>query len=143
MTTPRFFFLNDSYCLMLISQAMWIYFRKYDKYNPLSYHLTSFDIFHICCCLVTKSCLTLCDPMDCSPPGCSILGILQARILEWVAISSSRELPDPGIRLTSPASLALAGGFFTTESPGKPYFIYIYIYTHAYKFCIWFSHKLC
>ena len=39
--------------------------------------------------LVTQSCPTLCDPMDCSPPGSSVLGILQARILEWVAISFS------------------------------------------------------
>ena len=38
----------------------------------------------------TQSCLTLCDPVDCSPPGSSIHGILQARILEWVAISFSR-----------------------------------------------------
>ena len=37
-----------------------------------------------------KSCLTLCDPVDCSPPGSSVHGILQARILEWVAISFSR-----------------------------------------------------
>ena len=43
-----------------------------------------------CCCLVSKSCLTLCDAMDCSPPGFSVYGILQARILEWVAVSSSR-----------------------------------------------------
>ena len=39
---------------------------------------------------VTQSCLTLCDPVDCSPPGSSLHGILQARILEWVAISFSR-----------------------------------------------------
>ena len=39
---------------------------------------------------VAQSCLTLCDPMDCSPPGSSVHGILQARILEWVAISFSR-----------------------------------------------------
>ena len=77
------------------------------------------------------------QPMDCSPPGSSVHGILQARTLEWVAISSSRELPDPGIKLASLACLALAGGFFTTESPGKPYFIYIH--THTYKCCIWFS----
>ena len=38
---------------------------------------------------VTQLCLTLCDPMDCSPPGSSLHGIFQARILEWVAISSS------------------------------------------------------
>ena len=40
--------------------------------------------------LVTQSCLTLCDPMDCHPPDCSVHGILQARILEWVAIPFSR-----------------------------------------------------
>ena len=40
-------------------------------------------------CLVAKSCLTLCDPIDCSPPGSSVHGISQARILEWVAISFS------------------------------------------------------
>ena len=40
--------------------------------------------------LVTQSCLTLRNPMDCSPPGSSVHGILQARILEWVAISFSR-----------------------------------------------------
>ena len=39
---------------------------------------------------VAQSYLTLCNPMDCSPPGCSVHGILQARILEWVAISFSR-----------------------------------------------------
>ena len=36
-------------------------------------------------------------PMDCSPPGSSVYGILQARILEWVAIPSPRDLPDPGL----------------------------------------------
>ena len=41
-------------------------------------------------CSVTKSCLTLCDPVDCGPPGSSVHGISQARIQEWVAISSSR-----------------------------------------------------
>ena len=40
-------------------------------------------------CSVTQSCLTLCDAMDCSLPGSSVHGILQARILEWVVISSS------------------------------------------------------
>ena len=42
------------------------------------------------CCLVTKSCPTLCDPMDCSPPGSSVCGISQARMLEWAAISFFR-----------------------------------------------------
>ena len=45
--------------------------------------------------LVTQSCLTLCDLMDCSPPGSSLHGILQARILEWVAIPLSRGSSPP------------------------------------------------
>ena len=43
-----------------------------------------------CCCLLAQSCPTLCDPMDCSPPGSCVQGISQARILEWVVISFSR-----------------------------------------------------
>ena len=45
--------------------------------------------------LVTQSCLTLCNPMDCSPPGSSVHGILQARIPELVAIPFSRESSQP------------------------------------------------
>ena len=43
-------------------------------------------------CVCTQFCLTLCDPMDCSPPGFSVHGILQGRILEWVTISNSKKL---------------------------------------------------
>ena len=50
-----------------------------------------------------QSYLTLCDPIDGSPPGSPVPGILQARTLEWVAISFSRELPNPGIETGSPA----------------------------------------
>ena len=56
-----------------------------------------------CCCLVAKSCPTLCNPMDHSPPGSSVHVISQARMLEWVAIFSPGDLPDPGIKPTSPA----------------------------------------
>ena len=45
--------------------------------------------------LVTQSCPTLCDPMDCRLPGSSVHGILQTRILEWIAISSSRGSSQP------------------------------------------------
>ena len=55
------------------------------------------------CVLVAQSCLTFCDPMDCSPPGSSVHGILQARTLEWVAIPPPGDLPDPGIEPGSPA----------------------------------------
>ena len=62
-----------------------------------------------------QSCPTLCDPTDCSPPGSSVHEILQARILEWIAMSS-RSLPNPGIEPVSLTSLALAGGFFTIRA---------------------------
>ena len=68
------------------------------------------------CAQSLLSCLTLCDPMDCSPPDSFVHGILQARILKWVAISSSGDLPDPGIEPASLKSPALAVGFFTTSA---------------------------
>ena len=71
---------------------------------------------HLRVCSVTQSCLTSCSPMDHSLPGSSLHGILQARILEWVAIPFSRDLPNPGIESTSLTSPALAGGFFTRVS---------------------------
>ena len=47
------------------------------------------ELFNLCMSLVTQSCPTVCDPVNCSPPGSSVRRIFQARILEWVAISSS------------------------------------------------------
>ena len=58
-----------------------------------------------------------CDPMDCSLPGSSVHGILQAKILECVAISVSGDLPDPGIEPRSPA---LQPDSLPTELRGKP-----------------------
>ena len=52
---------------------------------------------------VAQSCPTLCDPMDCSPPGSSVHGILKARILEWVAIPFPGDIPNPGMEPGSPA----------------------------------------
>ena len=66
---------------------------------------------------VAQSCLTLCDPMDCSLPGSSVHGIFQARVLKWVAISFSRDLPNPGIE---PGSPALQVDALPSEPPGKP-----------------------
>ena len=58
-----------------------------------------------------QSCPTLCKPMDCSPLGSSVHGILQAKILEWVIISFSRRSSKPRNQTTS-QSLVLAGVFF-------------------------------
>ena len=64
---------------------------------------------------MVHSCLTLCDPMDCSLPGSSVLGILQTRILGWVASSFSRDQ-----NFFSCVS-CIVGRFFTTVPPGKPW----------------------
>ena len=68
-------------------------------------------------CSVAQWCPTLCNSMDYSPPGSSVQGISQARILEWVAISFSTEFSQT--RDWTHIS-CLAGGIFTTEPPGKP-----------------------
>ena len=72
--------------------------------------------------LVTQPCLTHCNPMDCSPPVSSIRGILQARILEWVAIRFPRGSSWP--RDQSPISY-IAGRFFSVEPLGKPIFNHV------------------
>ena len=61
----------------------------------------------------------LCDPMDCSPPGSSVHGTLQARTLAWLPFPPPGDLPDPGIEPTSPVTPACRR-VFTAEPPGKP-----------------------
>ena len=70
-----------------------------------------------CSCLVTKSFLTLCNPMDCRPAGFSLHRISRQEYWNELPFPSPGDLPNPGTEL---ASLALAGEFFTTESPRKP-----------------------
>ena len=64
---------------------------------------------------------TLCDPMDCSPPGFSVHGILQVRY--WIELPHPppEDLPNPGIERLSPASPCTAGRFFSIEPPEKPF----------------------
>ena len=71
----------------------------------------------LACAKSPQSCLILWDPVDCSQPGSSVQGILQARIMEWVAMSSSRGSSQPRdwIHVS-----CIARRFFTVEPPGKP-----------------------
>ena len=71
----------------------------------------------MCVLFVAQSCLTVRSSMDCSPGGSSVHGILQARILEWAAISYLKGLPNPGIKTRSPA---LQADSLLSEPPGKP-----------------------
>ena len=83
------------------------------------------------CCSVTKSCLILCNSMDCSLPGSSVHGILQARMLEWVAMPSSR-----GSSQSSPTSPALQEVSFWATGEARfikysPYYVEVFIlYIH-------------
>ena len=79
-----------------------------------------------CACVHAKSLqsyLTLCDPMNYSPPGSSVHGILQARRLEWVAMPSSRGSFQPRDWTHVSCSSWIAGRFFTTEPLGKPTYL--------------------
>ena len=71
----------------------------------------SWQDMHICS--KAQSCLALCQPMDCTPPGSSVHGISQARILECIAFPFPGDLPYPGIKPASLVSPALIGEFFT------------------------------
>ena len=105
-----------------------IYKREYYNDSPprqpsLRFNNDQFmtNLFHRCCChcySVTESFLTLCNPMDFSWSGSFVHGILQARILEWVAISFSRVSSQPRRNLV----FCIAGRFVTAEPPGKTLF---------------------
>ena len=84
-----------------------------------------------CACSAAQLCLSLCDPVHCSPPGSSVHGILQAGILEWVAIPSPGDLRNPGI---NPGSPALQADSLLSEPPEKPRvgpFSNAIVYTHS------------
>ena len=70
--------------------------------------------------LVAQSCLTLCDPVDCSPPGCSVHGTLQAGMLEWVPMPSSRGSSRPRDRSRVSRLLRWQAGSLPPVPPGKP-----------------------
>ena len=88
---------------------------------------------YVCVCAQSLSLVQLCDSTGWGPPGSSVRGILQARVLEWAAISFFR-----GSSRTRDCThvSCLVGGFFTSEPCGKPYFMsisylnifYIYFY---------------
>ena len=102
-----------------------------------SYQIHSVRMFYsMCVCvLVTQSCPTLCDLTDCSPPGSSVHGILQARILECIAIPFSRGSSQPRDRtLVS----HIAGRFFTIWATGTSYVLF-HTVNHFFIFLIFWS----
>ena len=118
----------ESYVKKLLKQFLknipWSVFPICHVLVPINCNLfDSLSLWCVCVCvyvlcLVAELCPTLCDPMDCSPLGFSVHESLQARILERVAISFSKDSSDPGMEPKSPA---LAGGFCTTEPSEEPF----------------------
>ena len=83
------------------------------------YHLSP-PSYHACMCAKSfQSCPTLCNPMDYSPPSSSVRGILQARILEWVALPSSRGSSRPRDKTRVSCNYCFKGRFLTIEPKGK------------------------
>ena len=70
----------------------------------------------MCMCSVAQSCLTLCNPTGYSPPGSSVHGIFQAKILEWLPLPTPGHLSNPGIEPVFLSSPGLAGRLFTTTA---------------------------
>ena len=87
-----------------------------------------------------QSCLTLCHPMDCTSPGSPVHGILQARILEWVAISFSR---GPSWFKDQTCISGIAGRFFTTKAIGKPHLLFMWSETCSVMSDSLRPHGLC
>ena len=122
---------------MLPDWYMYIYIYFFNNKPVLLFY---WNVGNICmqrpeCMSVSQSCLTLCDPMDCSPPGSSVHGISRYEYWSGLPFPPPGDLPDPEIKPTSPTPgdfpdsgikalplsfPSLAGGLFTTARPGKP-----------------------
>ena len=127
-TLLRVFIINEfEFFQIFLNLLRWIYFYHFCKWG-VTYWVTDVDsVLHpwnksLSSCYVCvhakslRSWLTLCDLKDWSPPGLSIHGILQARILERVAMPFSRRSSWPWIKLSSHKSPALIDGFFTPST---------------------------
>ena len=85
-----------------------------DKENVVYVH------WNTCCCAITKSCPTLCNPMDCTCQAPLSMGFSRQEYWSGLSFPPPEDLLDPWIEPTSPVSPALAGRFFTAEPPEKP-----------------------
>ena len=120
--------LEEGSLLIISCKIRWEVYRIQQKIRE-SHRWRSFFFFFffllcVLCVWVAQSYLTLWPPMDCGPPGSSVLGVLQARILEWVAMSSSTRSSQP--RDWTWVS-CIGGRFFTVWVPWEapcPFFFF-------------------
>ena len=113
---------NLSVAYLFLQNAFYAHYHLYPLVVSLQLACPAvLPMFHLMHVLVSQLCPALCDTMDCSPPGISVHGILQARILEWVVISFSRGSSSPRDLPwgTEPRSPALQAYSLPSEPPGK------------------------
>ena len=104
----------------------------YEKFIVSKYHVFTYVCVCVCTCTCVcmqslQSCPTLCIPVDYSPSGSSVHGVLWARILEWVPYPPPGDFPSPETKSGSPAAPAVMS-ILTAESPGNPICMCIYSY---------------
>ena len=94
--------------------------------HNIAYHITYICIYSILCYAQSLSCVQLRNPMDCSLSGSSFIRFSRQEYWCGIPYSPPQDLPDAGIKLSSPVPPALAGRLFTTSATGEaPYYIYI------------------
>ena len=98
----------------------------------------SVSLIHVPAKLI-QSCPALCDFMDCSPPGSSLHGILQARILEWVAMPSSRGSSWPRVGACLSFKFLALAGFFTSSTTREALHVYLHPNYHCLDCCSFVS----
>ena len=99
-----------------IHSLIWFHLHQYIHYNFI--HLKI--VWTYVCAQPCDLNHCLCDPMDCRPPGSSVHGFSRQEYWSALPFPPPGDLPNPRIECRSPVSPVLGGGFFTTESPGKP-----------------------
>ena len=131
----KFFCLcNEDFLASFLKKGkfQYIMYSSIHTHSRTHAHTHAHTHTHICICVCvcsgTQWCPTLCDPMDCSPPGSSAHGISQARLLECVAMPSRGSF-QPRVKRASPA---LAGGFFTTSPLGKTLYVCVFVSLYTY-----------
>ena len=103
--------IADIHCVLFMGQRLSWFFTSVIPFHPLNPRRCVVVPTLLCCCLVTQSCPTLCNPMDYSLSGSTVHGILQANVLEWVSMPSSRESSQSSDQTQVSH---IAGGFFTS-----------------------------
>ena len=107
-------------------RTVWKFLKKLNTELPYDPAIPLLGL-HPAAAKLLQSRLTLCNPIDGSPPGSPTLGFSRQEHWSGLPFPPPGDLPDPRIKPTSPASPALAGGFFTTEPPGKPHYSWSFV----------------